>query len=293
MADGVIYSFIVDQPPRFAYQAWHLAASIVRHCNARPCDINIQITPDVPDHVWSAFSDQGYSTRALIPFGDRTFCNKLAQLSNLEAVACERIVLLDTDMVAVADCRPLLTGTAIQAKVVDGANPRVEVLQDIIAAAGGGSYPLTEVEASDMLTVLGNANGGFYGVPKALAADFDREWRGWANWLFENDGILRAAGRMKNVDQVSAALAFTVSGVPYETAPSNLNYFLHMQRPHKYYDPGHDICFLHYHDVSLTPDGALAPQILLSPIEQDAVDRANRCIRECHDSRLLKDYADA
>ncbi len=293
MNDRVIYSFIVDRHPKFAYQAWQLAASIVRHCKARPRDINIQITPGVADHVWSIFSDQGYSVRALTPFGDGTFCNKLAQIPNLTDTECGRIVLLDTDMVAVSDCRPLLTHDGVMAKVVDNANPKLNVLQDMIVAAGGADVSLMEVEVNTQLTVRGNANGGFYAMPRHLAARFNGEWQRWAKWIFDNDGILRAAGRMKNVDQISAALAFNLSGIPYAAAPSNLNYFLHMDGGHKYYDPGHDICFLHYHDVSMNAAGVIETKIALSPLEQDAVDAANRHIREGNHARLLRDYMNA
>lgn len=116
------------------------------------------MTPSVPASVYQHFSDQGYSVRHLTPFGDEKFCNKLAQLPNLLGEACDIIVLLDTDMIAVADCRPLLVETGVQAKIVDFANPKLDILKDVIAAAGGEATDFVQVEGNDELTLLGNAN---------------------------------------------------------------------------------------------------------------------------------------
>ena len=41
------FSFIVDENPRFAYQGWHLAHSIIERLHAAPSSIFVQFTSEV------------------------------------------------------------------------------------------------------------------------------------------------------------------------------------------------------------------------------------------------------
>ncbi|MFG1426694.1 hypothetical protein [Roseixanthobacter glucoisosaccharinicivorans] len=280
MSGRVIYSFIVDEHPKYAFQAWHLAKSLLRHGATNSSDVTIQITPRVSAEIGEIFRAQGYAVHPLEPFGDGKWCNKISQLPNIWDQACERFVLLDTDMIAVGDPRPLLQGDSIQAKVVDGPNPRLDTLLEILAAASGAPAPLMLTDATGDQTVVGNANGGFYGIPSGLARSFQTEWKRWALWLLDHSAPLRRDGKASHVDQVSAMLAFRVSGVPFSPAPSNLNYFVHLKpapRHHRSQDP---ICLIHYHDISMNGAGEIAPPIALTPEERTAVETANRQMRE-------------
>ncbi len=274
-----IYSFIIDTAPAFPYQGWHLAKSLCLRCAAAPDTIHVQLTDAVPSETVRLFAACGYRTHRLRPFGDGKWCNKLAQLPNLLGETFDIAVLLDTDMIAVADVRTFLRSDFVQAKVVDFPNPSLAVLKELYSLAGGDNeLPIVRTDGIDAPTLQGNCNGGFYAVPRPLAENFSEEWRRWAAWLFENDEPLRRAGRMKNVDQISAALAFRRSMIPYADAPANVNYFLHAQAEHSRFDASRPIALLHYHDT-LDPIGMLAPSFPLNPAEKEAVTLANESIQ--------------
>jgi len=290
MAERILYSFIVDEHPSFAYQAWHLAKSILRHCGAEPQDINIQLTPAVPSDIATIFCSEGYSLRRIERFGDGKWCNKIMQLPNLFDEDCDRIVLLDTDMIAVNDIRPFLEGNCVQAKVVDCANPSLATLLELTAGLGSKSLPLMLTDAVDKPTIVGNANGGFYAIPRALAESFHTEWKKWALWLFDHDDPLIRVNKMCHVDQISAAMAFQISGVPFLSAPSNVNYFLHFQAEHRYFDADRPICLLHYHQAGMNAAGDIDPPLSLTPVERAAVEVANRQMRDHSQRYLLERY---
>ncbi len=293
MVERIIYSFVVDEHPKFAYQAWHLARSLIRHCAADPSDITIQVTPGVPSAIAQIFRSEGYAVRSLEPFGDGKWCNKIGQLPNLLDEACDRIVLLDTDMIAVADIRPFLHGTSVQAKVVDCANPSLAALRDVMSGRSSQSFALMPTDATGEPTLVGNANGGFYAVPRQQAGSFHAAWRKWALWLLDHGEPLRRENKMNHVDQVSAAMAFQISAVPFLPAPSNVNYFLHLRADHRYYDPNCPIALLHYHDSTMNAAGQLEPAVALAPIALAAVDVANRQIRDDCQTTLLANYQHA
>lgn len=286
MTGRAVYSFVVDAGPTFAYQGWHLAKSLCRRCAAEPGAVHVQFTDAVASDTVAAFAACGYRLHALQRFGDGRWCNKLAQLPNLLPEAFDVAVLLDTDTIAVGDLRPFLRADAVLGKVVDFPNPPLAVLRELYRLAGGRDQPETiRTDAVDTPTLLGNCNGGVYAVPRPLAEGFSAEWRRWASWLFEHGEPLRQAGRMKNVDQVGAALAFLRSGIPFAALPANANYFVHLRAGHGSLDPTRPIALLHYHDA-LDPAGLLDPRFPLTATEADAVARANDGIRLDHHPSL-------
>lgn len=289
-SDRVAYSFIIDQAPQFGHQAWLLASSLRQHCEAHPRDIHVQITSEVSKDIRYAFHAEGYSVHKLKRFGDGRGCNKLAQLPNLIDRPFDRIVLLDTDMIAVSDLRPFLKGACLQGKPVDLSRPSLAALSELFIQAGGDVPRQMDPEADDEPTAFGNANGGFYALPKSLVVPFSAAWRKWALWLVENDAPLRREGRLVNIDQVSAAMAVQLSSIPFEIAPSNINYFIHFGGAHRYYDPSRPIALLHYHHMGMNADGRLEPPIALTSAETDAVNNANTQIDNNSDRNLLSKY---
>jgi hypothetical protein len=103
-----IFSFVMDHDPRFAYEAWHLARSLIEHCGGDPSSIHVQCLPEVNARRRSLFGEFGCHVHEIARFGDGRYCNKLNQLENLRELDFDRVVLLDTDMVATSDLRPFL-----------------------------------------------------------------------------------------------------------------------------------------------------------------------------------------
>jgi hypothetical protein len=271
-----IFSFIVDADPKFAYQGYHLVRSLLEHSAEQASDIHVQFTPEVPQETRDIFSRVGCTLHQIERFGDGRYCNKVAQLSNLHAIGFDIAVLLDTDMIVLADVRPFLSRTKLVGKVVDLANPPLSTLEEIARRAGLKSLPnRVQVDASSDHTYAGNFNGGFYGVPKHLSMRVDTEWRNWATWLLASVEPLRKVNREAHVDQVAMWLAIHIGRIPFEHMASNANYYVHFTGPHHHFDQSTGIALLHYHDMSLDVVGKLSPPAELNDIEHAAVDKAN------------------
>ena len=278
-SDRAIFSFVVDDDPRFTYQGWHLARSLLHHCDSDPASIHVQCTAEVDERRRDLFRGLGCQVHQIARFGDGRYCNKLNQSESLRAVDFDRVVLLDTDTIAVSDLRPFLSSASIVGKIVDADNPPLHVLEEIAAASSLPSLPpVCKTDTGTAETYIGNCNGGFYSVPKALCETLSAEWRRWALWLLDNIEPLARVGRQQHVDQVSFWLAVHHARLPFEFAFSNVNYFLHFTGEHNYFDATRPIALLHYHDIGLNVLGLLEPPAELRPLERSAVSLANEQI---------------
>jgi hypothetical protein len=285
-----IFSFVMDHDPRFAYEAWHLARSLIEHCGGDPSSIHVQCLPEVNARRRRLFGELGCHVHEIARFGDGRYCNKLNQLESLREFDFDRVVLLDTDMIATSGLRPFLGGAAIQAKIVDLAKPPLATLEAIAAAAGLSKWPPTcAVDAGGDLTFEANCSGGFYSIPKELCAELSEGWRRWALWLLANMDPLWRVGQENHVDQISFWLAVQQGGLPFKAAPSNVNYYIHFDGAHGYFDDAQPIALLHYHSSSLNVLGLLEPQAHLDAAAQAAVAKANAQIGNGFDNRVFWD----
>lgn len=284
------FSFVIDTGPSMAYQGYHLAHSLLSHCTPEPASIHVQFTPEVSPRVRSVFASLGCTVHEIARFGDGRYCNKIAQLENLRGIECDLLVLLDTDMILVADLRPFLVAGALQSKVVDWPNPSLEALEKVARRAGMRTLPdKIWVDSRMGKTYVGNSNGGFYAIPRALIGQVSEAWKKWAKWLLENDEPLRHEGKLMHIDQVAMWLAIHTAGIPYVPAPSNVNYYLHLRGRHCYCDRTGPIAVLHYHDTSLNVLGQIEPRVRLTRREANSVRRANAQIESHFDNRVFWD----
>jgi hypothetical protein len=287
-SDRTIFSFVVDDHPRFTYEAWHLARSLLQHCGGDPAAVHVQFTPEVGEYTRSLFRELGCQVHQICRFGDGRYCNKLNQLDSLRAIDFDRVVLLDTDTIAISNLRPFLSDAAIVGKIVDVDRPSLSTLDEIADAAGMSSRPpICRTDANNADTYVGNCNGGFYSIPKTCCERLSVEWRRWAAWLLDNIEPLRRVGRHNHVDQVGFWLAVNQAGLPFEKAPSNVNYYVHFAGEHNYFDAMRPIALLHYHGTSLNVLGLLEPRADLHPLARDAVALANEQISRGFDTRVF------
>jgi len=283
-------SLVVDNDPIFAYSAWHLAHSIIRHVRLPRSDIHVQFTPEVPSQTVNLFRRIGCTTHRLIRFGDGRYCNKLGQWENLRDASADHFVFLDADMICVGDFSVFLTPAAVAGKVVDLANPQLPLLDTLFQRAGFNDRPpVVEVEARDAKTYQGNCNGGFYSVPAPFAETLFESWRRHAKLLLDDIEPLRSAGKESHVDQVSFCMALHETGLPFDRLPSNANYYLHFEGPHASRDANQPLALLHYHNSSLNVLGLLEPAGAVELEEREAVMKANEQIQLHFESRLFWD----
>lgn len=276
----VVYSIAVDVHPKFVFQAYYCAKSLVEYAGARPADIHVQFTSDVSEDLVLIFAGKGYTTHRIEAFGDKKYCNKIAQLSVFNESDFDYLVLLDADTMVLGDISELATGTSLKAKVVDTPNPPIPVLREVAAAAqipSNGPTMLSDTSLGE--TFRGNCNGGVYIIPKQLLSSVRTGWRKWALWLLENPGPLKRAGRSDNIDQVAMWMTISADGIAYEPLSSNYNYYGHFSGRHIYAEAEKPIKILHYHEHCVNDQGLLSPLCDINPMVQDAFAKANTLIK--------------
>jgi 2-polyprenyl-3-methyl-5-hydroxy-6-metoxy-1,4-benzoquinol methylase len=290
-SERIVYSFVVDSRPRYGYQAFHLAKSLIEHCGAHSDTIHVHMTRGVSAHVRRTFAELGCSTHALERFGDGKYCNKIAQLENLLAVDFEQAVLVDTDMIAVSDIRPALTDHFVQGKIVDLPNPSLTALAEIGECAGLATLPsVVETDAGCGQTYLGNCNGGLYVIPKAFARTVSEQWRRWALHLLDHPEVLRREGKEAHIDQVGMWLTIWSAELPFKPVPSNANYYVHFSGRHVHFDSGLPISLIHYHQTSMNAQGLIDQPEGSTDVQSNAIASANRQIEKSFNDELFWEF---
>ena len=286
----IIYSFIVDSAPIFAYQGHILACSVIEICNANPSDIYVHCSGEVHDNIRKIFIDLGVNVLNFEPFGDRKYCNKLVQLPALEKLDFDIVVLLDTDTIFIEDMSDAFSNDVIYGKVVDASNPSLECLASIFKDAEIEPPVIVPVDTGEGQTFVGNFNGGFYVIPKKFAAKLGSEWKKWAQFLLSDNQHLAREGKTNHVDQVSFAMACASLKLPTRCIATNYNYFTHFEAQKGYFDPQLPIYMLHYHNDGLNVLGLIEKSQVTEKAAIDAIDKANSIISKQFNNVLFWNF---
>ena len=286
----MIFSFVVDAHPKFQYQAFMLAKSIVTHFGAKPKDIYIHFSEMIGDEIISIFRTCGYSILKFTPFGDGKYCNKLVQLEALSKIEYDKVLLLDTDTIILGNFENLLPNDKVAGKIVDLANPSLECLNNVFDHAGITPPKEVVVDATQDNTILGNFNGGLYSIPKSIADDLGIRWKHWAIFLLNNSELLSVEGKSQHIDQVSFSLACAELNLELYTLPSNINYFTHFKAVRNYFDHNYPIYMIHYHEIGMNVLGLLECSFELNESETEALEKANLIISNNFENTLFRNY---
>jgi hypothetical protein len=65
-----IFSFVVDTDPKFAYQGYHLARSLIEHCGGDAAAVHAQFTPEVRAATRQPFEELGCTLHEVSRFGE-------------------------------------------------------------------------------------------------------------------------------------------------------------------------------------------------------------------------------
>jgi hypothetical protein len=271
----VHYSFVVDAPGRYGYQAYLLTRSLIEFGGVSPDQISAYLVAGTDGAVDDALRAHSISTRWVEPFG-HPYCNRLQQLACLTSIRSDWFVLLDTDMFAIRPLELPPGDEVVWGKMVDAPNPPVDILGSIYERA---QLRMDEAEADVIAgqTVRGNFNGGLYVVPRRHLMPLADAWLRWARWSL--DHIALFAQWHANVDQVSFALAVAELDLPIGTLGREFNAPTHLGPVTVSRTPA----VLHYHQnvddqLFLKPSG--------DPGIDAAVSMANETIRRWRRSDL-------
>ncbi len=253
----VAFSCLVDANPKFEWQAFLWAHSLVRNAAVAPNDIFVHCIHGVSEHFQSTIRGLGAQTVEVGQFdGGHAYCNKIQQCFSGAFAGYDRAVLTDCDLffLSLPDLRANAT---LAANVVGLANPPLPLLQDIYRRAGVAPSEMVPVELAlsrDELTFASNLNGGFYSIDVTALPRIAERWRKHALWLI---GEIAALGTYTNhVDQVALALTLDELGISPARLDPGANFHVHVPPERLSAAKTSRIDVLHYHS-RMEPSGRI------------------------------------
>ena len=212
---GGFVACVVDSDPRFGLEAVRWYASASRLAGIPGDALVVNMIGDDNSRLAAYLRSQHVTVQSIERFDARSpHCNKIAGALRVDLMGHGGpLVLTDTDVAMFADPRSVaVPPDTIGMRPVDEANPPIEVLREIFAAA---DLPEPDVGPTgwirDAYTLAGNGNGGLYVIPAEVKAPLTRAWARWASWLLDRRHLLSAW--TIHVDQVAMALALQHEGI--------------------------------------------------------------------------------
>ncbi len=267
----VLYSCVVDADERFLRQA-SIWLTTLRRLALVPSDaIVVHLVDRNFEYggLVATLDAQGIAHRRVAPFGDGRFCNKLRALESPEVLGRDATIFTDAD-IAWAGTVAWDTAAQARARVVDGPNVPLAVLDAVYAAAGRADRPrLVPCGYHSALTYADYCNGGVYALPVDLILALRDAWPRRAQWLLDRPHLLGV--HQQHADQVSFALAMHDLGATLALLPPELNFPTHF-RLHRY-DPACAPPLVLHHHGRLDEHGRIRHVGL--PQVDERIDRAN------------------
>lgn len=271
------YSCVVDNHEKFKKQGWIWLNSLLKFGSVNPANIWVHCIKGMDLGYIKKCEDTGVNVKIIEPFGDKKYCNKIPQMSNTDLKNGDIIILMDTDMIMLENFEHNLVGLdSISGKIVDLANPPIEVIDAVFEIAGLKKVlPDNNIERGSFKTYGANFNGGFYIIPKKYYEIIGAGWQKWAQWLLINGKPMYDAKKEVHIDQVSFCMTVHENNINVKHLDRIYNYPL----PYDFGSEEKMPYILHYHDrvdenFLLSLDYEPAGNI------KTAVDRANDFIRK-------------
>lgn len=254
----IAFSCAVDAKPRFEWQAFILAHSLLKNTGCEPSDIKIHCLPGVSQAFQLAMRKLGVGLIVIEPFEGHPYCNKIQQCFSSAFDGYDRVMLLDCDLYFTAP--PVFEADAVfSAKIVDLPNPPLAILEAVYRAAGMNQPEPSLVGCpilDDELTLANNFNGGLYVIDRMLLAQLGAAWKEYAIWLLGHMDLLGDYGQ--HVDQVAMALALSRLQVQTKPLSARDNFPVHLEEGRILPLAQGGLNVIHYHN-NLLPDGRIKP----------------------------------
>ena len=242
----VNYSCVIDNKERYLQQGWLWVNSLIQLAKINPKNIWVHFISDIDDSYIRKFADSGVNISVIEPYGDKKYCNKIAQMQNDELKNSDAIILMDIDMIMLESFEDNIDYDCISSKIVNETNPSTEVIDELFKLAGlTKTLPDKAIELRDDLTYGANFNGGIYIIPKKYYNIIQSGWEKWAQWLLINGKPLYDAKREAHIDQVSFCMNIHENNIPIKYISRLYNYPM----PFQFDDLGRLPYVLHYHTL--------------------------------------------
>ena len=269
------YSCVVDKQEKLKKQGWLWLNSLIKSGGINPDNIWMHFVDGVDAGFIEKCAALGANIKITEPFGDKKYCNKIAQMSNKKLKESDIIILMDTDMIMLENFEHLLTDIDyISAKIVDLENPPIEIIDAVFKLAGLKKVLpdyFTGYKAAP--TYGANFNGGLYIIPAKYYDIIESGWQKWANWLLKNGKPLYNISKEAHIDQISFCMAVHENNLDIKYLDPRYNYPLPFD-----YGINEKLYVLHYHDKIDGNFSSLTPDFEPNENIKKAVDKANKLI---------------
>ena len=270
------YSCVADNRDIFKTQGWLWLNSLIYFGKINPTDIFIHCIRGIDGDYIKKCAGTGVNVVIAEPYGDKKYCNKIAQLSNKNLKDSDVIILMDTDMIMLENFENTINYDYINAKIVDMPNPETDIIDEVFELAGlQKSLPDKSVECLDYFTYGANFNGGLYIIPQKYYEIIQSGWEKWSHWLLNYGKPLYDANREAHIDQISFCMTIHENNIPVKYLDRLYNYPL----PYDFGDEKKVPYVLHYHTYT-DENHLLSVKHKLAGNIKKAVDLANKFILE-------------
>lgn len=241
----ILYSTVIDNSELFLIQGYLWAKSLIENANIDTNDILINV---IDDHTLDldALNQLGIHIALSPRFGDGRYCNKAGQIDNLISINADYYVLMDADTFICDDLNELILDNFIRGKVVDIANPRITVLDELYMQARFVARPDTLKSDLNKMhsTYNSNLNGGLYIIPSQYVVRINECWKKWILWILEHPNILDQVAKLHHTDQVAFSMTLEENRIPLKHVSRKYNFPCHL-----YVAVDETPVVLHYHHL--------------------------------------------
>jgi hypothetical protein len=272
-----VFSCVVDQNPRFHFEALRWYATLNRIVGVDPADLAVHLVGGGESAQLDYLRGRGVSVNEVEEFDKRHLhCNKISGALALADASIEGLaVLTDTDVAFLEDPRALaVSPQGIASRIVVWPTPTIEVLTVLFGEAGLELPPLVPLGWPEgAYSVAGNGNGGVYLVPGGLLRRVADAWSQWARWLLDRIHLFGQVRRL-GLDQVAMAMALTSEGLGWAQLDNRWNF-----ATDSFWRSDPDLsppAGLHYHRA-VEPSGELTRTGV--PMVDHRIEAANAAIR--------------
>lgn len=270
---GVLFSCVAGGPRKYELQAVVWLQTLLHLARRAPAEVVIHAFQPSEDFRRIA-RNFGVTVCPMERVHPRhPYSNKLIQLESPVLANASHVVLCDCDLAFCADIGASITGELIRAKVVDRANPPLEVWRWIFEAAGfRGEFRLARTTYDGAVTYANNFNGGLYILPQSAFAAIREVWPRWNEWIL--DRRHRLGPYTVHADQISFGLTLEELGLDVLPLPEEMNFPTHLSYAARPSADMREPLVVHYH--TLDANGRVMRTGL--PQIDVAIDRVNRVL---------------
>jgi trehalose 2-sulfotransferase len=250
--DEVLYSCVVDKPPRITYQSLIWVLTLTRLAGLAPEQLVVHAVEGTdPDHL-VLLQSLGVRVVPVARFDERNvYANKLRQLTTGALADASTAVLSDCDLAFAGDIAPFIRGDVIRARAVGAGLPTMQGWRRLISIAGlTRELRLARSAQTLVWTCVQNLNGGLLVIPRRFHDQLAEAWPRWFGWVLDHGDEL-AADVNRFAGQVSFGLALIELGLPVGWMPVNTNF------PYKAADENFP-----YKAAEATPAGTTFPLVI-------------------------------